>query len=333
VFLGPPHPTDKKGTPTITVPYSYFLEEDLACKKKAVSEVAMANADVLDDSDDYKSIMDRLAYDISPEAIKEVIFHTEKDTIIITDTQDSVHKSSMIYVKNKNSPINVDKVQINIATEEPILEYPFAAGITIEDAAKGLFLGEDPINISNDFLISLQNEKVAPRNNFVQIIREDLDNLQPGEYLNDSLVDFWMMWITRKEPAEENNFIIYNTQFYTVMVTHGIEHVMNWSDRKDTDVFSKKNILIPVNKDKHGLLCAVYNAALVDTYVEGVGKEVPFMLFSDPLDYHSRVEVVKNVRSWLNAEWNRKHKTSLNMFNNYTMESFSPKGMFLFVLR
>jgi hypothetical protein len=93
VFLGPPHPTDEKGTPTITVPYSYFLEEDLACKKKAVSEVAMANADVLDDSDDYKSIMDGLAYDISPEAIKEVIFHTEKDTIIITDTQDSVHKA------------------------------------------------------------------------------------------------------------------------------------------------------------------------------------------------------------------------------------------------
>jgi hypothetical protein len=31
---GPPHPTDKKGTPTITVPYSYFLEKDLACQKK-----------------------------------------------------------------------------------------------------------------------------------------------------------------------------------------------------------------------------------------------------------------------------------------------------------
>ncbi len=37
--------------------------------------------------------------------------------------------------------------------------------------------------------------------------------------------------------------------------------------------------MIPVNKDKHWSLCAVYNAALVDTFVEGVGKEVPFMLF------------------------------------------------------
>ncbi len=119
------------------------------------------------------------------------------------------------------------------------------------------------------------------------------------------------------------------------MVTNGIEHVMNWSYRKDTDVFSKKK-LIPVNKDKHWSLCAVYNAALVDSFaegVEGVGQEVPFMLFLDPLDYHSRAEVVKNVRNWLIAEWNRKHKTSLNMFNNLTMESFSPKGMFLSVLQ
>ena len=75
----------------------------------------------------------------------------------------------------------------------------------------------------------------------------------------------------------------------------------------------------------------MYNAALVDSFakgVEGVGQEVPFMLFLDPLDYHSRAEVVSNVRNWLNAEWNRKHKTSLNMFNNLTSESFSPKGMF-----
>jgi hypothetical protein len=60
--------------------------------------------------------------------------------------------------------------------------------------------------------------------------------------------------------------------------------------------------MIPVNKDKHWSLCAVYNAALVDTIVEGVGKEVPFMLFLYPLDYHSRAEMVKNVRSRLNAE-------------------------------
>ena len=47
-------------------------------------------------------------------------------------------------------------------------------------------------------------------------------------------------------------------------------------------MYSVKKKLIPVNKDKHWSLCAVYNAALVDSFaegVEGVGQEVPFMLF------------------------------------------------------
>jgi hypothetical protein len=36
------------------------------------------------------------------------------------------------------------------------------------------------------------------------------------------------MWVTKKEPAEENNFIIYNTQFYTALATYGVENVLIW---------------------------------------------------------------------------------------------------------
>jgi hypothetical protein len=43
---------------------------------QVVSEVAMANADVLGNSDDYNSIVDGSASDISPEAIKEAILQT-----------------------------------------------------------------------------------------------------------------------------------------------------------------------------------------------------------------------------------------------------------------
>jgi hypothetical protein len=48
-----------------------------------------------------------------------------------------------------------------------------------------------------------------------------------------------MMWITRKEAVKDNNFIIYNTQFYTALETQGVEHVLNWSDRRSTVIFSK----------------------------------------------------------------------------------------------
>jgi hypothetical protein len=150
-FLGPHHPTDLKGTPTIRVPYSQFLEEDLAAQEKTVSEVAMASAIAYDDSDDYHPIIDGVESGISFEAIHEAILETEKGTIVITDTSASFNKSSLIDVEKKIRPINVDKLPINKAHQEPKLKYPFVAGVAIEDAAKALFLGENPINISPNF--------------------------------------------------------------------------------------------------------------------------------------------------------------------------------------
>jgi Ulp1 family protease len=76
--------------------------------------------------------------------------------------------------------------------------------------------------VSPECLLALQKEKAAPRNHYVHILQQDLDHLEPGEYWNNCVVDYWMMWITRKEPAEDNNFIIYNTQFNTALETLGI---------------------------------------------------------------------------------------------------------------
>jgi hypothetical protein len=108
--------------------------------------------------------------------------------IVINDIQASFKKTSTNNVDKKRSPINVDKEQINKTNQEPILRYPFVAGVAIEDEGKGLFLGEDPINLSPDFLLTLQIKKTAPRNHVVYILQQDLDCLQPGQYLNDCVV-------------------------------------------------------------------------------------------------------------------------------------------------
>ena len=54
--------------------------------------------------------------------------------------------------------------------------------------------------------------------------------------------------------------------------------------------------------------------------------EMCFLLFLDPLDHHSRVQVCHRVREWLNAEWNRKHNTNICKFTNLTTPCFTPKG-------
>jgi hypothetical protein len=69
----------------------------------------------------------------------------------------------------KCSPIDVDKEQLKTVHQEPILKYPFVAGVAIKNAAKGLFLGEDPSALSPEFLLTLQKEKAAPRNHYVHV--------------------------------------------------------------------------------------------------------------------------------------------------------------------
>ncbi len=105
--------------------------------------------------------------------------------------------------------------------------------------------------------------------------------------------------------------------------------IMCWSGlRKKLDVFTKKLLILPIHKQLHWSLCCVGNpwAVTNSSHEEDEDLEVSYMLFLDQLDYHDRSKVCQQVREWLNAEWNRKHKTSIHMFNHLTMKCFSPKG-------
>ena len=97
---------------------------------------------------------------------------------------------------------------------------------------------------------------------------------------------------------------------------------------KKLDVFTKKLLILPIHKQLHWSLCCVGNPSAVtnSSDEEDEDLEVSYMLFLDPLDYHDRSKVCQQVREWLNAEWNRKNKTSIRIFTPLTMKCFSPKG-------
>jgi hypothetical protein len=74
-----------------------------------------------------------------------------------------------------------------------VLVYPFAADHgQIEEAAAGLTLASDEVVAdSSTACISPENS----RNRFHLTIRTtDMDRLNPGKKLNDSIIDFWMQW-------------------------------------------------------------------------------------------------------------------------------------------
>jgi Ulp1 family protease len=141
-------------------------------------------------------------------------------------------------------------------------------------------------------------------------------------------INFWMQWITRKEPMEENWIQIFNTEFYTVLDDLGVDHVLKCTAKRKLDVFTKKMLILPINKQLHWSLHCVGNPSAV-TYcsdVDAEDMEVSYMLFLDPLDHHNRSMVCDKVMFWLNAEWNRKHNNKICIFSPKTMKCFCPKA-------
>jgi hypothetical protein len=249
----------------------------------------------------------------------DTLFHSDSDIEsmdlhVSEDSEDSVISVERVIVTNQGEPV--------------ALVYPFVGGLDIEKACMGLFLGEENTRFSPSHILMLQQEKVAPRSHFVTMHQSDFARLNPNQYLNDSLVDFWLLWISRKEANEEPHIMFFNTQLYSTILLAGASCVINWNEKRGVDIFTKRILVIPVNKDNHWSLCAVYNAGQI-AKVDKKDREsvdIPFIMFLDPLDYHSRGQVCQNIRDWLNAEWNNKYKKSVKLFTDFTITSVCPAG-------
>jgi hypothetical protein len=87
-------------------------------------------------------------------------------------------------------------------------------------------------------------------------------------------------------------------------------------------------LILPINKNLHWSLCVVFHPSSVTHFTDSddIDAEVPFILFLDPLDCHSRKEVCQNLCSWLDGEWSKKQTSTSKMFTPLTIESFAPPG-------
>lgn len=193
-------------------------------------------------------------------------------------------------------------------------------------ACKNLFSEKEAAKLGGD-------SKGSARTHYVTIREEDTDRLRPGEFLNDTLVDFWMRWISRGEqPDSYPSVHFFTTHFVSTLIDGGVEKVSTWTAKKNIDIFEKKFIFLPVNRNLHWSLCVVVNPALIqlsyDDLVDG-DEEYPCILFLDSLKAHKKKIVAKHVRNWLNFEWNRLDKGKecglTDPFTTKTMQLFDPK--------
>ena len=114
--------------------------------------------------------------------------------VVNVDSDDEGSKA-----KEKTSPplssSSHSKHKVESTTTNIILVYPFVGGMRIEDAAKDLkVLSHDEKILSEQEILKLQQEASIGRSHIITITVEDRDRLNKPEFLNDTLVDFWMRW-------------------------------------------------------------------------------------------------------------------------------------------
>jgi hypothetical protein len=230
--------------------------------------------------------------------------------------------------------------------DDVLLAYPFVGGFDIEKATKvldlcvgtGTPLDEKHCLREEIQLLRLQQVASNGRNNRVTMYKCDRETLWHGSYINDNVIDFWMCWITRKKSKSKSCVHIFTTHFYTTLLNEGIASVSRWTTRKGLDIFTKKILFIAVNLNLHWSLMAVFNAGMInaDLVEDELGDpydlEVPALIHLDSLKLHDGAVIAKNVRTWLNHEWDKKYRlTDSKIFNEQSMPLFKPKGKYLFL--
>lgn len=84
----------------------------------------------------------------------------------------------------------------------------------------------------------------------VSITELDLARLEPNEFLNDVIIDFYLMWIRDHivPPKLRNTIYFYNSFFYNLLTrkSQGYNKVKKWT--KHVDIFDYDYLIVPINQ-------------------------------------------------------------------------------------
>ncbi len=208
-------------------------------------------------------------------------------------------------------------------------------GELVELCAKTLSLCDYQSHISHEEHITLQLARTSGRSNIVTFNREDRETLAPATYVNDNVVDFWMLWVTRNEHPDTSEVKPFTSHFYSTLIGDGIDkgllQVSQWLKKKNIDIFSYKLLLLPINLNLHWSLCVIVNLHKFRDHVKldqvQLNSEIPFMMLLDSLGMHDAGEIRQNIHKWLLHEWNKfSNNVDLDEKRISLIPIVSPKG-------
>ncbi|EMR10257.1 hypothetical protein PNEG_01523 [Pneumocystis murina B123] len=129
---------------------------------------------------------------------------------------------------------------------------------------------------SKPLCLSKKDEKTSEKNEPrliyppVVLYDDDIERLNDGEFLNDTIIDFYLKYIQnklfQKDPSKIDESHIFNTFFYKKLVDKdrsgkkgGYQNVKKWTSKTKIDVFAKKYVVVPVNESLHWYVAIICN--------------------------------------------------------------------------
>ncbi|KAG4384324.1 hypothetical protein GLYMA_13G256800v4 [Glycine max] len=154
----------------------------------------------------------------------------------------------------------------------------------------------------------------------VSISKRDIELLQPQTFINDTIIDFYIKYLKKKLPTDEQNrFHFFNSFFFRKLADldkdpssacdgrAAFQRVRKWT--RKVNLFEKDYIFIPVNYSLHWSLIVICHPGEVSCFKDEEIKEsskVPCILHMDSLKGSHKG--LKNVfQSYLCEEWKERH--------------------------
>ncbi|XP_045815369.1 probable ubiquitin-like-specific protease 2B [Trifolium pratense] len=149
----------------------------------------------------------------------------------------------------------------------------------------------------------------------VCITRSDVDQLKPDTYINDTIIDFYILYLKNKMKKQEKpTFHFFNSFFFPKLACmdknspSAFQSARKWT--RKINLFEKDYIFIPVNFKCHwSLIVICYPGEVVninDTEPE-MSLKLPCILHMDSFNgYHSGLKDL--VQSYLCEEWKERKK-------------------------
>ncbi|KAJ1457572.1 hypothetical protein M885DRAFT_515174 [Pelagophyceae sp. CCMP2097] len=179
----------------------------------------------------------------------------------------------------------------------------------------------------------------------ILLTKADYERMEPGEFLNDNLVDFYLKLLMtdaiESKLLDELGFNaellkkdvhVFSSHFYTKFYEEAIgrtqaskdaayDRVERWT--RGIDIFAKKFVVVPIVRDLHWSLAIIcHPGLLVDELIRiddddddddddgDAAPERSCIIFLDSLGMHNSVKVASNLRVYLELERKKRGKVS-----------------------